>query len=168
MQGFLKGLEDNITCLSTQIHELEAEYEKERHNRDKICEQLAHVERRWFLVTAIMEETKRLQELAEYPSWFYDYVNMHSKRMQYVVYTTCNSAAYQPDDNSTIGRGRCRYIFQNVSLTIKSRHLSWRRYMLLLGRTCRRSAHVQAVDQTTSKTRELKPPEVCLIQYLQF
>ncbi|URE42000.1 hypothetical protein MUK42_09163 [Musa troglodytarum] len=39
-------------------------------------------------------------------------------------------------------------------------HLSWRRYMLLLGRTCRRSAHVQAVDQTTLKTRELKPPEL--------
>lgn len=83
--------------------------------------------------------------------WFYDYVNMHSKRMQHVLYTTCSSA-YQPDDNSTIGRGRGRYIFQNVSLTIKSRHLSWRRYMLLLGRTCRRGAHVQAVDQTTLKT----------------
>ncbi|URE42002.1 hypothetical protein MUK42_09163 [Musa troglodytarum] len=110
--GFLKGLEDNITCLSTQMHELEAEYEKERHDHDKVCEELAHVERRWFLVTAIMEETKQLQELAEY--------------------------------------------------------LSWRRYMLLLGRTCRRSAHVQAVDQTTLKTRELKPPEVCLIRYLQF
>lgn len=36
MQGFLKGLEDNITCLNTQMHELEAEYEKERHNRDKV------------------------------------------------------------------------------------------------------------------------------------
>lgn len=117
----------------------------------QVCEQLAHVERRRFLVTAIMEETKQLQELAEYPSRFYDYVNMHNKRMQYVLYTTCSSA-YQPDDNSTIGRGRCRYIFQNVSLTIKSRHLSWRRYMLLLGRTCRRGAHVQAVDQTTLKT----------------
>nr|XP_018673504.1 PREDICTED: tropomyosin [Musa acuminata subsp. malaccensis] len=68
MQGFLKGLEDNITCLSTQMHELEAEYEKERHNRDKVCEQLAHVERRWFLVTAIMEETKQLQELAKQTS----------------------------------------------------------------------------------------------------
>ncbi|CAL9042998.1 unnamed protein product [Musa banksii] len=68
--SFLKGLEDNITCLSTQMHELEAEYEKERHNRDKVCEQLAHVERRWFLVMAIMEEMKQLQELAEYPSWF--------------------------------------------------------------------------------------------------
>ncbi|URE42006.1 hypothetical protein MUK42_09163 [Musa troglodytarum] len=90
--GFLKGLEDNITCLSTQMHELEAEYEKERHDHDKVCEELAHVERRWFLVTAIMEETKQLQELAEYPSWFYDYVNMHSKRMQYVLYTTCSSA----------------------------------------------------------------------------
>ncbi|CAL9168396.1 unnamed protein product [Musa hybrid cultivar] len=66
--SFLKGLEDNITCLSTQMHELEAEYEKERHNRDKVCEQLAHVERRWFLVTAIMEETKQLQELAEQTS----------------------------------------------------------------------------------------------------
>ena len=36
----------------------------------QVCEQLAHVERRWFLVTAIMEEMKQLQKLAEYPSWF--------------------------------------------------------------------------------------------------
>ncbi|URE42003.1 hypothetical protein MUK42_09163 [Musa troglodytarum] len=90
LQQEILKLRSDLDALN--MHELEAEYEKERHDHDKVCEELAHVERRWFLVTAIMEETKQLQELAEYPSWFYDYVNMHSKRMQYVLYTTCSSA----------------------------------------------------------------------------
>ncbi|URE42005.1 hypothetical protein MUK42_09163 [Musa troglodytarum] len=81
LQQEILKLRSDLDALN--MHELEAEYEKERHDHDKVCEELAHVERRWFLVTAIMEETKQLQELAEYPSWFYDYVNMHSKRMHF-------------------------------------------------------------------------------------
>ncbi|URE41998.1 hypothetical protein MUK42_09163, partial [Musa troglodytarum] len=70
--------------VQARISLLQQEILKLRSDLDalNVCEELAHVERRWFLVTAIMEETKQLQELAEYPSWFYDYVNMHSKRMQ--------------------------------------------------------------------------------------
>ncbi|WOK91955.1 tropomyosin [Canna indica] len=63
----LKDLEDKTTCLSAQMQELEAEYLNEQCRRDKDREELAHIERRWFLVTAIMEETKQLQELAGYP-----------------------------------------------------------------------------------------------------
>ncbi|XP_042457959.1 uncharacterized protein LOC122042087 [Zingiber officinale] len=61
----LKGIEDNIAHLKDQMQKLEAEYQKEQHNYSKACEGLAHAERRWFLMSAIMEETKQLQELAE-------------------------------------------------------------------------------------------------------
>lgn len=43
------------------------------------CEGLAHAERRWFLMSAIMEETKQLQELAEYP---FAHMNQILKKMQ--------------------------------------------------------------------------------------
>ncbi|KAJ3700644.1 hypothetical protein LUZ61_004349 [Rhynchospora tenuis] len=62
-----KGLHENFKCINAEMQMLEAEYEKQLHDHTEVSKELGNLRRKRILVAAIIEESKLLQELAEYP-----------------------------------------------------------------------------------------------------
>ncbi|XP_020090174.1 uncharacterized protein LOC109711502 isoform X3 [Ananas comosus] len=68
-ENIIKNLEVEIKCIDAEMLRLESEYQKELHDHHEVCRELADIERKRFLVEAVMGETKQLQELAGQQNW---------------------------------------------------------------------------------------------------
>ncbi|KAJ8641643.1 hypothetical protein MRB53_018337 [Persea americana] len=67
IQDNLRALEDKLAHAGDQIRLKEQEYQEEESIHKVVLQQLPSLERRAFLIEAIMKETKELQDLAGYP-----------------------------------------------------------------------------------------------------
>uniref|UniRef100_A0ACD5VA11 Uncharacterized protein n=1 Tax=Avena sativa TaxID=4498 RepID=A0ACD5VA11_AVESA len=66
-EGMLTDLADKVSKIEAEVHALEEEYQKDLLEHKKVCHELADVRAKRALIEAVMEETKQLQEIGEYP-----------------------------------------------------------------------------------------------------
>ncbi|AQK83462.1 hypothetical protein ZEAMMB73_Zm00001d037270 [Zea mays] len=76
-EGISEELSDKVSNIEAEVQLLEEEYKKDLLYHDKVRQELAEVQAKRALMEAVMEETKQLQELGEYPEHTELSVPMH-------------------------------------------------------------------------------------------
>ncbi|KQK18766.1 hypothetical protein BRADI_1g44570v3 [Brachypodium distachyon] len=66
-EGILKDLVDKVSKIDAEVHALDAEYQKDLLDHEKLCQELAAIQAKRTLMEAVVGEMKQLQELGGYP-----------------------------------------------------------------------------------------------------
>ncbi|XP_010227796.1 uncharacterized protein LOC100824651 isoform X3 [Brachypodium distachyon] len=61
--GILKDLVDKVSKIDAEVHALDAEYQKDLLDHEKLCQELAAIQAKRTLMEAVVGEMKQLQEL---------------------------------------------------------------------------------------------------------